>query len=151
MYRRHVAAVHPPEEASLCLRWGCIQEQPTATSIPLIPFSFSPFFFPPLPSFRSMILNFIFEEIWEIYTRSMSRILNFSKIQSFSPLFFPLAQVAKQRTNKFFHGTTSEKFTRWLRIIFASENICFCVNVSLDDRLSRTLEERSSLLRAGAR
>lgn len=60
MYRRHVAAVHPPEEASLCLRWGCIQEQPTATSIPLIPFSFSPFF--PLSLFSSSLF-FSFDDI----------------------------------------------------------------------------------------
>lgn len=72
MYRRHVAAVHPPEEASLCLRWGCIQEQPTATSIPLIPFSFSPFF-PPLPL---LLFSFLFVR-W--YWISFFRKFDFAK------------------------------------------------------------------------
>lgn len=69
MYRRHVAAVHPPEEASLCLRWGCIQEQPIATSIPLIPFSFSPFFSPPLLFFSFDDIEFHFwGDLRNIYT-----------------------------------------------------------------------------------
>lgn len=97
MYRRHVAAVHPPEEASLCLRWGCIQEQPTATSIPLIPFSFSPFF-PPLPL---LLFSFLFVRwYWisffrkfdfakgliqtnEVYMINKIEDSKFSKIQSF--------------------------------------------------------------------
>lgn len=173
MYRRHVAAVHPPEEASLCLRWGCIQEQPTATSIPLIPFSFSPFF-PPLPL---LLFSFLFVRwYWisffrkfdfakgliqtnEIYMINKIEDSKFSKnFQSFVPhysiLFFPPSSQRFNLRNNVqtnFSTTQPAKFTRWLRIIFASENICFCVNVSLDVRLSRTLEERSSLFRARAR
>lgn len=61
MYRRHVAAAHPPEEASLCLRRGCIQQRTTAISIPLIPFSLFHLFPPVLFLFHSVV-EFLFGE-----------------------------------------------------------------------------------------
>lgn len=95
----------------------------------------------------------------EIYMINKIEDSKFSKnFQSFVPhysiLFFPPSSQRFNLRNNVqtnFSTTQPAKFTRWLRIIFASENICFCVNVSLDVRLSRTLEERSSLFRARAR
>lgn len=91
----------------------------TAISIPLIPFSFTPFLFPlpsfsfillfpPLFSFRSIVLNFIFEEISS--SKEIDRLFPRFKVSSIVSSIPPSSQVAKQRSNKFFHR---EVYSRW--------------------------------------